>query len=810
MRTLEKETRDNLPARKNNDDDRRWELLLLLLALLMSFCCVFCSTGVVLQELWPEQLSASLLATRQADYFLTPLDSVKYAPIDDPFIGAQAATDVARLRTTPVGPGGPDAITSIGLLPATPTPAATSGELPLPPFQPDTTQPSPTAEAPSVTPEATVSGTPAGSPTAAPASPTPATAVPSVTPAGSPTAPAASPTVQATSSPLATVTPVPPVPTNPPSTAIPTTQPPPPPPPADDDDDDDDSSPPPAVAPVRPILERVQDNGNCTTTAFWGYQNDNPFVVTIPIGANNTFNPGPSAQGQPTAFNPGRVASAFSTVFNTTLGWTLAGTTVSAAQISTCQITGRVFEDVDYSGGPGTGFVAGTDLGLPNVQVELYNGLGTLLGTTTTDAAGNYSLSGANGASNTIRVVSSSIGDADTPPSGGYNITFTSALAEQTYEHNGLSGNGGTGAMGGNNPAVGDPATPAGAGAGDTNVTVTLSGADLSGVDLGFAFNPVVNINDSGQGSLRQAMLNANAITDTDSVVFNIPGAGPHTIQPASALPIVADPLKLDGTTQPGFAGKPLIELDGTNAGAGVNGIFITAGESLVQGLVINRFENGIGLAGGNQNTIQNNYIGTDANGIGLLPNNQYGLLIVDSSINQIGGGGPEASNLIAGNGASGIALFGASQSVSIRRNNIFANGGLGIDLGNNGVTANDAGDGDGGENELLNFPLIYSWVISGTDIIITGEARPASTIEFFRADSDPSGNGEGQIFIGSGIEGNLADDAISAPGLIDPTADQFSFTLTPISALTGTDLLTATATDVNGNTSEFSLNVAP
>jgi hypothetical protein len=564
--------------------------------------------------------------------------------------------------------------------------------------------------------------------------------------------------------------------------------------------------------PVRPILERIQDNGNCTATAFWGYQNDNPFVVTIPVGVNNIFSPGPPAQGQPTAFSPGRVVHAFSTVFNTSLGWTLAETTVSAAPLCTCQITGRVFEDVDYSGGPGTGFAAGTDAGLPNVRVELYNGVGTFLGTTTTAADGSYSLSAANGASYTIRVVSNSIGDSDTLPAGGYNVGFTSALAEQTYEHNGFSGNGGGGAMGGNNPAVGDPATPAGAGAGDTNVIVTLNGANLNGVDFGLAFNPVVNLNDSGQGSLRQAMLNANAIAGSGSVVFNIPGPGPHTIQPASTLPIVADPLKLDATTQPGFAGTPLIELDGTNAGAGVTGILITAGESAVQGLVINRFENGIGLTGGNENTIKTNYIGTDINGTGLLPNSQYGLLIVNSSVNQIGGNALTETNRIAGNGANGITLIGSSQNVNIRGNSIFANGGLGIDLGNDGVTANDAGDGDGGENELFNFPVIYNWVISGTNVTITGEARPESTIEFFKADNDPGGNGEGQTFIGRAIEGNPADDAISAPGIIDPTADQFSFTLTlsPPSVLTGADLLTATATDVNGNTSEFSPNAAP
>ena len=76
----------------------------------------------------------------------------------------------------------------------------------------------------------------------------------------------------------------------------------------------------------------------------------------------------------------------------------------------------------------------------------------------------------------------------------------------------------------------------------------------------------VTNTNDSGPGSLRQAILNAEAIAGRDVIRFNIPELGSHTIQPLSGLPEIFDPIVIDGTTQPGFAGKPIIELDGSKA----------------------------------------------------------------------------------------------------------------------------------------------------------------------------------------------------------------------------------------------------
>lgn len=89
----------------------------------------------------------------------------------------------------------------------------------------------------------------------------------------------------------------------------------------------------------------------------------------------------------------------------------------------------------------------------------------------------------------------------------------------------------------------------------------------------------VTQVADSGVGSLRQAILDANSTTNVggaDSIVFNIGGGGVQTIQLAAALDAITDPVIIDGTTQPGFTGTPLIELDGTNAGASANGLNIT------------------------------------------------------------------------------------------------------------------------------------------------------------------------------------------------------------------------------------------
>src|SRR5947209_487632 len=85
---------------------------------------------------------------------------------------------------------------------------------------------------------------------------------------------------------------------------------------------------------------------------------------------------------------------------------------------------------------------------------------------------------------------------------------------------------------------------------------------------------------DSGPGSLRDAIDNANASPGTDEIDFQIGSGGPATIALQSPLPTISDPLTIDGTTQPGYAGTPLVELSGY-------GLSISAGSSTIRGLVI-------------------------------------------------------------------------------------------------------------------------------------------------------------------------------------------------------------------------------
>src|SRR5829696_3269090 len=76
----------------------------------------------------------------------------------------------------------------------------------------------------------------------------------------------------------------------------------------------------------------------------------------------------------------------------------------------------------------------------------------------------------------------------------------------------------------------------------------------------------VTNTNDAGAGSLRQAILDANKNLGTDTIVFKIGTGGLKTITPNSYLPTVTQPTIIDGTTQGGYVGKPLIEINGANA----------------------------------------------------------------------------------------------------------------------------------------------------------------------------------------------------------------------------------------------------
>jgi len=103
----------------------------------------------------------------------------------------------------------------------------------------------------------------------------------------------------------------------------------------------------------------------------------------------------------------------------------------------------------------------------------------------------------------------------------------------------------------------------------------------------------VANTADSGPGSLRQAILDSNAATgQANTIDFAIPGTGVQTIEPASSLPPITQAVLIDGESQPGYAGTPLIEIDGQNVG---DGLTITGSNVAVRGLDIGGYSQGAG-----------------------------------------------------------------------------------------------------------------------------------------------------------------------------------------------------------------------
>ena len=435
--------------------------------------------------------------------------------------------------------------------------------------------------------------------------------------------------------------------------------------------------------------------------------------------------------------------------------------------------------------------------------------------------------------------------------------------------------------------------------------------------------------------SLRGAINNANANPGLDTIQFTIPAAGVQTILTLSALPDVTGPTIIDGYTQPnsscntlatGDNAVLLIELNGNNTI--LNGLRITGGGSTVRGLVINRFTySGLAMDTNGGNTIQGNFLGTNAAGTAALPNatagvnitagspnnlvggtqpcnrnlisgngqvgvnisvtsatgnmvqgnyigttasglaalgNQAtaGVYIQATSNNQIGGTAQGAGNLISGNGGlgivitdnggtttgntiqgnqigvtagggalgdggAGISITGASGATNtlvggavgagnriannngigvavygnpnlrntIRANSITANNALGIDLAGNNVTPNDPLDPDTGPNLLQNFPLLGPGTTTLAAVgTINSTPGVTLTLDFYaNATCDPLNYREGDIYLGSTV--------VATDGSGNAT---FNYTYAYGPAPAGS-FITGTATDVQGNTSEFS-----
>jgi hypothetical protein len=210
---------------------------------------------------------------------------------------------------------------------------------------------------------------------------------------------------------------------------------------------------------------------------------------------------------------------------------------------------------------------------------------------------------------------------------------------------------------------------------------------------------------------LRRAIQQANFFGgNVREIRFNIPGNGPFKFEPATNYPSILRPVIIDGTTQPGFAGTPIIEIDGSNISGSGEGLRIQAADSVIRGLVINNMPavnyqgsliggSGIVVLSTNirpniQNvTIEGNYLGTNVDGTARRPNWGNGVQIFDAYLNTIGGTTTQARNLLSGNGdTSQSNSFGVGLAVTAgHENKIFGNY-IGTDAAGNVKVRNESG----------------------------------------------------------------------------------------------------------------------
>lgn len=313
----------------------------------------------------------------------------------------------------------------------------------------------------------------------------------------------------------------------------------------------------------------------------------------------------------------------------------------------------------------------------------------------------------------------------------------------------------------------------------------------------------VVNVNDSGPGSLRQAILAADAATTPATIDFKIPGTGPETIKLHSALPLITKPVTIDGTSQPGYSGSPLIVLSGSGAGSGASGLSLTASAagSVIRGLAIDSFSgvgvlvnggskdvvanddigitpaglaagNGTGVeieggavhvsvsgdvisantygvvisgAGTSANVVAGDFIGTDAKGLHALPNFDGVVIQAQASNNTIGGTTLAARDVISGNSWDGVHIVGSGTKGNVV---------LGDDIG---VASSGTGALGNGASDVAIFQGASSNTVGGTSAGARNVISAAGVYGVYISDAGTNGNVVEGNFIGTDASGSIS-----------------------------------------------------
>ncbi|MGQ0431637.1 MAG: prealbumin-like fold domain-containing protein [Microthrixaceae bacterium] len=271
--------------------------------------------------------------------------------------------------------------------------------------------------------------------------------------------------------------------------------------------------------------------------------------------------------------------------------------------------------------------------------------------------------------------------------------------------------------------------------------------------------------------SLREAIAAANAAPELDQIRFTVTG----TITPGAALPTITAPVDIDGGSAPACAGTPAIEIDGSSAGSGVNGLVLAAGSdgSSIRGLVVNRFGTGSGIQLlSNDNVVQCSYVGTNAAGTASA-SNRFGVEVQNGNRNLIGGTGAGEGNLLSGNSFQGARITGLGATGNLVKGNRIgtdvtgtsAVGNLAFGGVNLGGTGNQVGGSEPGARNLIsgnghgiflpnastNHVIEGNWI--GVDV--TGNAPLPNSSDGIAINGTPTPSSSGNVIRGNVISGN-------------------------------------------------------
>jgi CSLREA domain-containing protein len=326
----------------------------------------------------------------------------------------------------------------------------------------------------------------------------------------------------------------------------------------------------------------------------------------------------------------------------------------------------------------------------------------------------------------------------------------------------------------------------------------TQSGASKNTLNQGTNAVLKIELNGEDSGPTEQGLkIRASHSTITGLVInrFGSNGidvGGPGSLAEGTRVAgnfIGTDP---SGTLDRGNDGRGVVVYGEGTSGNTVGGSR-PAGRNLISG----NDAGGVGIfLHGAENAVLGNLIGTEKNGTDALGNSGEGVRINGSAPdNLVGGTLSGDANTVAFNGEDGVKVVDEdSTGNSILRNSIFSNEGLGINLDDDGATANDTDDGDTGPNNLQNKPNLTSAENAGGETTVKGSVNSVPNRTFrIRFFSNPEGN-EGKKYIGAR---NVATDA---------DGDTGSFTFKPENKVGANQRITATATRLlAGDTSEFS-----